>query len=46
MFELIATLYLCLKKAEHVDMGIKKEKYCLTSIPKEETLAAMLGLYK
>jgi hypothetical protein len=43
MFELIATLYLCLKEEEHVDMDMKKENSGLAIVPKEETLAVLLS---
>ncbi|KAG1042672.1 hypothetical protein G6F43_011838 [Rhizopus delemar] len=43
MFELIATLFLCLKEEKRVDMEMKKENSGLTVVPKEETLAALLS---
>ncbi|CAO3639361.1 unnamed protein product [Mucor hiemalis] len=43
MFELIATLFLCLREEEQVDMELKKENAGLNFVPKEETLAALLS---
>ncbi|KAI9355549.1 hypothetical protein BD770DRAFT_444646 [Pilaira anomala] len=45
MFELIATLFLCLKEEERVDMELKKENSGLIVVPKEETLCCFFELF-